>query len=151
MAFNLGPKTVCCLHRDFKNVAHGLCPVTSAGSYDPRRGGHMVLWEFRLIIEFPPRTTILIPSATIGHCNTPIQDGETRFSMTQYCAGGLMRWVKYGYRSVASIETTQEGPELLKLFDEEKSKRREHGLSLFSKYTELNSDSMMLRKKRHTK
>jgi hypothetical protein len=148
VAFNLGPRTICFLHRDAKNVPYGLCPVTSFGSFDPTKGGHLVLWELKLVIEFPPGTTILLPSATIGHSNTPIQEGETRFSLTQYCPGGLVRWVKYGCRSRKSYSTTTDGKEWLKKFDSEDEKRRKHGLSLFSRYQELESDATVVRKRR---
>ena len=148
VAFNLGPQTVCFLHRDFKNVPYGLCPVTSAGSFDPTKGGHMALWEFKLIIEFPPGSTILLPSATIGHCNTAIQEGETRYSLTQYCAGGLVRWVKYGCQSRASLAATAEGREKLIKFDGNNAERCKHALGLFSKYDELELDARAVREKR---
>ncbi|KAI9429656.1 hypothetical protein H4582DRAFT_2064922 [Lactarius indigo] len=67
--------------------------------YDSKWGGHLVLWDFKLVIEFPPGSTVLIPSALIKHSNTPVQTGETRFCIVQYAAGGLFRWVENGFRS----------------------------------------------------
>lgn len=82
----------CCPHRDTQNCPFGWCAITALGKFDHRRGGHLILWELRLIIEFPHGHTILIPSATVTHFNTPVADAETRMSMTQYCAGSVLRY-----------------------------------------------------------
>ncbi|KAF7377996.1 hypothetical protein MSAN_00223500 [Mycena sanguinolenta] len=41
----------------------------------------------------------LIPSAVVTHSNTPIADDEERFSLLQYSAGALFRWVDNGFQS----------------------------------------------------
>ncbi|KAI0043347.1 hypothetical protein FA95DRAFT_1469723, partial [Auriscalpium vulgare] len=51
--FNFGPQVTTSLHRDHLNVPYGWCAVTALGSYDHRRGGHLILWELGLVIEFP--------------------------------------------------------------------------------------------------
>ncbi|KAJ7829017.1 hypothetical protein B0H14DRAFT_3465980 [Mycena olivaceomarginata] len=63
--FNLGPATVTLAHTDALNLAWGWCAITALGVFDPRRGGHLVLWDLCLIIQFPPGSTILIPSAIL--------------------------------------------------------------------------------------
>jgi hypothetical protein len=70
-SFNLGPQTVCLRHVDSKNLPVGWCAVTALGNFDYRKGGHLVLWELKLVIEFPAGSTILIPSAIIQHSNNP--------------------------------------------------------------------------------
>ena len=95
-ALNFGPRTVCFKHTDSANLPFGFCAITSLGSFDPTRGGHLVLWQCRLVIEFPPGSTVLIPSAVIAHCNTAIGAEECRYSFTQYTAGSLFRWVQHG-------------------------------------------------------
>lgn len=140
VTFNLGPGTVCLEHADNGNVAHGYCAVTSGGDYDPTKGGHLVLHDLGLIIEFPPGSTILLPSSTLRHSNTPIQSGETRFSMTQYCAGGLLRWVNYGFRSKKSLLAERGGREQIARIDGPGDSRCQRALSLFSKHSELESD-----------
>ena len=100
--FNMGPKTVSVEHADTGNLASGGCPVTSGGNYDPKLGGHMVLFSLGIVVEFPPGSTIIIPSSTLSHGNTAIQPEETRVSFTQYCAGGLHHWVECGYQSIRS-------------------------------------------------
>lgn len=92
----------------------------------------MVLWDLRLVIEFPPGSTVLLPSAIIAHSNTPITQGETRYSFAQYTAGGLFRWVENNFMLTedyyASLSEAQ-----LKEEQEKGSKRWEFGLSLFEK------------------
>ncbi|KIP02061.1 hypothetical protein PHLGIDRAFT_52988, partial [Phlebiopsis gigantea 11061_1 CR5-6] len=89
---------VCQEHADFGNKANGICPIWCGGSFDYRKGGHLVLRQLKLVIQFPPGSLICIPSATLRHGNTPIAKGETRVSFTQYAAGGLFRWVQYGFQ-----------------------------------------------------
>ncbi|KAJ3501444.1 hypothetical protein NLJ89_g9335 [Agrocybe chaxingu] len=120
--YNLGPQTVCFRHLDSGNLAFGWCAVTALGSFDSTKGGHLVLWECKLIIEFPPGSTILIPSALIHHSNTPIAKGETRFSFTQYAAGGLFRWVDHGFQTVEAYRESL-GKQALAELDERHSRR----------------------------
>ena len=88
--YNLGPRTVCFKHTDFANLPFGMCAVTALGDFDPKKGGHLILWECGLIIEFPPGSTILLPSATISHSNVTVDRDERRYSFTQYTAGGAV-------------------------------------------------------------
>ncbi|KAJ7862662.1 hypothetical protein B0H14DRAFT_2349430, partial [Mycena olivaceomarginata] len=99
IAFNLGPVAVSPLHTDAGNKADGMCLISALGDFDPAQGGHLVCWDYDLIIRFPPGCSILIPSAVVTHSNTPIQAGEERFSIIQYSAGGLFRWVDNGFKS----------------------------------------------------
>ncbi len=87
--FNFGPRTLCFRHTDSGNLPFGWCTITALGWFDPKRGGHLVLWDLKLIIDFPPGSTILIPSAILLHSNTAIAPGERRYSFTQYTSGGL--------------------------------------------------------------
>ncbi|KAJ7771429.1 hypothetical protein B0H14DRAFT_2402191, partial [Mycena olivaceomarginata] len=96
---NLGPVSVSPPHTDAGNKADGMCLIGALGNFDPSQGGHLVCWDYDLIIRFPPGCNILIPSAVVTHSNTPIQDGEERFSLIQYSAGGLFRWVDNGFKS----------------------------------------------------
>lgn len=89
--YNFGPHTITAKHRDFANLPFGICSITALGNYDPTLGGHIVLWDLGLVIEFPPGSTILIPSAAIAHSNTPVACHENRASFTQFTAGGLFR------------------------------------------------------------
>ncbi|KAN0111296.1 hypothetical protein V8E52_008671, partial [Russula decolorans] len=95
-SFNLGQQTASFPHLDEKNLAQSWCSITLLGDFSPDLGGHLVLWDFGLIVHFPAGSTALIPSALLVHSNTPIQLGETRRSIVQYAARGLFRWVRSG-------------------------------------------------------
>ncbi|TFK81527.1 hypothetical protein K466DRAFT_501975 [Polyporus arcularius HHB13444] len=128
--FNVGSRTTTVKHTDHLNLSYGWCVITAIGNYDPTRGGHAVLWELRMVIEFPPLRSILIPSAVVSHSNTDIADGEVRYSLTQYSAGGLFRWVAAGHQTLKSLRAkggrlTESGEEhwkrgvgLLSMWDE---------------------------------
>ncbi|KZP23140.1 hypothetical protein FIBSPDRAFT_910314 [Athelia psychrophila] len=79
---NFGPVTCTFDHVDPANLPFGLCAVTALGDFDHTRGGHLVLWDLKLIIEFPAGSTALLPSA--------------------YTAGGLFRWVDQGMQPTAA-------------------------------------------------
>ncbi|KAJ7735451.1 hypothetical protein B0H14DRAFT_508184 [Mycena olivaceomarginata] len=96
---NLGPASVSPPHTDGGNKADGMCLIGALGRFDADQGGHLVCWDYDLIIRFPAGCSALIPSAVVTHSNTPIQDDEERFSLVQYSAGSLFRWVANGYQS----------------------------------------------------
>jgi hypothetical protein len=48
--FNFGPWTITFPHLDFANLAWGWCAVTALGKFDPDKGGHLILWDLRLVI-----------------------------------------------------------------------------------------------------
>jgi hypothetical protein len=136
MSFNFGPETCCYRHKDWGNLAFGICVITNTGNFDPTRGGHLILWKCGLIIEFPPGSSIMVPSTVISHSNIPIQPSETHYSFTQYAAGGLFRWVEHGFqkegrynRDLSAEEQAEEQ------FHREKCK--DFGLLLFSTLNEL--------------
>ena len=71
----------------------------------------MVLWDLNLVIRFPPGSTIIIPSAMVRHSNTTIGPDEKRYSIAQYSAGGLFRWVANGFQTAeraGKSETSKE-------------------------------------------
>jgi hypothetical protein len=133
--FNFGPQTVTFNHRDCANLAFGWCAVTALGRFDPKRGGHLILWDMGLVIEFPPGSTILIPSAVLHHSNVALQPGDVRMSFTQYAAGGLFRWVDQGFRTAAKFNAND--PKGKKRFDRESERRWDEGLGLYSTLPEL--------------
>ena len=96
-SFNIGRQSATFPHTNNCNLAHSWCSVTPVGDFDHQTGGHLVLWDFGLVVDFPAGSTILIPSSVIVHSNTAIKDHESRFSIVQYAAGGLFRWVENGF------------------------------------------------------
>ncbi|KAJ7506702.1 hypothetical protein B0H11DRAFT_1707105, partial [Mycena galericulata] len=138
--FNCGPDAVTFDHLDFLNLAHGLCAITCTGKFDHTIGGQIHFRQLRLVIQCPSGASLLIPSGCLRHGNTPIQPGETRHSMTQYAAGGLFRWVTYGFRSAKSLLAQPGGREARDAFDGTPGSRWRWALDLFSRYDELAAD-----------
>jgi hypothetical protein len=136
--FNVSGDTVTFLHADHNNAAGVPCSITSAGNYNHKKGGHIILWNYKLVIEFPPGAGALITSASVFHGNTRIQPGETRYSITQYIPGGLLRWVDYGFQTVKSCG--QNNPELKAKLDSLATSRWKAALHRFSKVTEVHAD-----------
>ncbi|KAF9027690.1 hypothetical protein BDP27DRAFT_1437082 [Rhodocollybia butyracea] len=77
---NCGPNSWTHIHQDGLNCAGACCTVTSGGPFDPTKGGQLIIWDLKLIFDFPPGSTILLPSALFRHLNIPIQKGEKRVS-----------------------------------------------------------------------
>ncbi|KAJ7133851.1 hypothetical protein C8R46DRAFT_923555, partial [Mycena filopes] len=128
--FNFGPNTVTLPHVDAANLAWGWCCITALGLFNPDLGGHLILWDLRLVIRFPPGSTIMIPSALLRHSNVAIQQGETRYSFTQFTAGGLFRWVHNGHCSDKTwyLNAT---PSELRAREDDRAQRWENGLKMF--------------------
>jgi len=101
--FNFGPEVRTYRHKDFNNLSHGWCSITALGDFDPKAGGHLVLWELKKIIEFPAGSTIFIPSALVSHSNTPTSPSERRQSFTQYTAGSILRFMACGFQAKGSL------------------------------------------------
>lgn len=114
-----------------------LCAITSLGDYDPTKGGHLVLYPLKNFYQFPPGSTVLIPSASVAHGNTPTMCGGTRMSVTQYCPGGLIRWVEYGFRSVKALLQEPQGAAKKREIDGPPGSRWAWALGLFSTLDEL--------------
>ncbi|KAG6904899.1 hypothetical protein DXG01_006393, partial [Tephrocybe rancida] len=135
---NLGPQTITYRHKDYANLPFGWCSITALGSFDPTRGGHLILWDLGLVVEFPPGLTILIPSAAIKHLNIAIRKGEKWCSITQYTAGALFRWADHGMKTEEDFmeELSREEQEEVTSQDAE---RWCFSLSLLSTIEELQS------------
>ncbi|KAH9849179.1 hypothetical protein C2E23DRAFT_737657, partial [Lenzites betulinus] len=97
--FNLGPRVFTYVHTDHLNLPAGWCAITALGHFNAKEGGHLLLWDLKLMIEFPPGALILLPSAILRHSNVVVGPAERRYSFTQYSAGGLFRWVECGFKS----------------------------------------------------
>ncbi|KAJ7326243.1 hypothetical protein DFH08DRAFT_710642, partial [Mycena albidolilacea] len=128
--FNFGRSVWTYRHHDICNLPFGLCAVQALGNFDPKQGGHLVLWDLKLVVEFPAGALILLPSATIAHSNIPVQEGDERVSFTQYTAGGIFRFIDHGFRTQA--ELAAEDPVEYERVMEEREGRWKKGLSFFS-------------------
>lgn len=139
-AFNLGPNVWTYRHRDTSNLAYAWCAIQALGNFDPKKGGHLVLWELRLVVEFPPGALVLIPSATITHSNIPVAEGDARSSFTQYMPGGLFRWVDYGHCLVEDCKSRN--PELYREQLDARPHKWQMGLDLLTTVDELQDEGL---------
>lgn len=83
---------------------------------------------------------MIIHSALIRHQNLPIQPGERRYSITQYSAGALFRYVGNGFRNDKdrlARATVQER----KQWKQENTQRWKEALSKFRIWLPAKSDS----------
>ncbi|KAJ6495935.1 hypothetical protein DFH09DRAFT_854631, partial [Mycena vulgaris] len=132
--FNFGPATITLPHFDFANLAWGWCCITALGNFDPNKGGHLILWDLRLVICFPPGCSTIIPSAILRHSNVSIQQGETGYSFTQFTSAGDFRFGENGFRSDKLLKkrgrTQAEKAQLV----EEQMKHFSEGLQMYSKW-----------------
>jgi hypothetical protein len=101
---NHGPQAAAYLHNNSGNLAHRWCAIQALGDYDPKKGGHLILLQLGLIVEFPPGSTVLIPLLTVTHGNLPIAPHEKRASLVHFTPGGLFRWVEYGFHTEGSFK-----------------------------------------------
>ncbi|KAJ7458375.1 hypothetical protein B0H11DRAFT_1737939, partial [Mycena galericulata] len=136
--FNFGPHAITVPHLDFGNLSWGWCAITALGDFDPDYGGHLILWDLKLVIRFPPGSTILIPSAIVRHSNVPVRTHEHRYSFTQYTAGGLFRWVRNGFKTEEMFERSATPEEKAARAAEEVS-RWEEGVAMYSTFDSLQS------------
>lgn len=139
IAVNFGPQTVTLDHTDCSNAPGVPCAITALGNYDADKGGQLYLWDFQIIVRFPPGSTILISSACMRHGNIPISRGERRYSVTQYVPGGLLRWVRYGCRSAKGLSEAQR-----RRMDGGHEARVDEVLGRLSKVADLESDRAFL-------
>lgn len=135
---NFGPRVVTHEHFDSGNRANGICPIWCAGSFDHRKGGHLILRQLKKIVQFPAGSMILIPSATLMHGNIDIHSGETRVSFTQYSAGGLARWIVNGFQTEKRLEISN--PTLFAKLQDARPTAWKAAVQAFSKVDELHAD-----------
>ncbi|KAJ7701529.1 hypothetical protein B0H17DRAFT_1195310 [Mycena rosella] len=128
--FNFGPHAITVPHLDFGNLSWGWCAITALGDFDPDLGGHLILWDLRLAIQFLPGSTILILSAIVCHSNLPVSTHERRYSFTQYTAGGLFRWIRNGYKTDEAFEKSATQAERAGWAAED-LKRWEEGIAMY--------------------
>jgi hypothetical protein len=97
--FNAGPLTRTIPHLDMMDAPDGQCAVSAFGNFDHRISGHMIIWDLKLILEFPPGYTILLPSGLFIHSNSALcGKDDKRYSITSYTGGALFRYRDHGFQ-----------------------------------------------------
>lgn len=135
MTLNLGPQSWCWPHRDQFNLAFGICLDWVLGKFNHRVGGHLILHEAKVILELSPGRVVLFPSACITHENLPIGEGESRYAVTGYIAGGFWRWIAQGF---VTRETWKKfKPDEVAEHDSKAGERWEKGFNMFKTKDQL--------------
>lgn len=104
---NFGPQAICRTHRDLNNLGWGWCFILLLGKWDPRRGGHIVLHDMKLILEVCAGDVVAIPSASIAHATIPVGKSETRYAVTWYTGMGLFQSVAAGMMSLKKYKGSE--------------------------------------------
>ncbi|KAJ7304913.1 hypothetical protein DFH08DRAFT_976505 [Mycena albidolilacea] len=113
--FNFGPQTVTFPHLDFANLAWGWCAITALGDFDPNKGGHLILWDLKLIIVF-----LLDPQSS----SPPL---------LFYTPAGIFRFVDNGFRSEEEVNSTEMSAEERAARVEARKTRWAEGLKMYQK------------------
>jgi hypothetical protein len=134
-AFNLGNRVITKKHIDSENCPFGWCTITALGNFDASKGGHIVLWNLGIVLEFPAGSCVCLPSALITHSNIPTDKNETRMSFTQYCPGEIFRYVENGFRT--DRDMAKRDPAILAFRKNARKTRIEEGYAMFSGINDL--------------
>jgi hypothetical protein len=141
VTLDLGPFPIALGRRLHRNAPAVPCTITNLGNFDATRGGHLILFDYGLVIEFSPNSTAQILSGCVRYANTAISGGEYRAAMTQYMSAGLSRHVAYGFRPHDALPKDEaqalaaDGPS-----------RRERVLGMLSTLSSLLTDRLALRR-----
>ncbi|KAK6966336.1 hypothetical protein R3P38DRAFT_2569854, partial [Favolaschia claudopus] len=83
--------------------------VTAAGTFRSLHGGHIILWDLGLVIQFPAGSSILIPTGIVRYSFVDVGPTEERYSIIQWAGSGVRRFVENGYKS--DVEFAREASE----------------------------------------
>lgn len=135
VAFNLGDRVVTKKHTDSTNCPFGWCTITALGDFDASKGGHIILWDLGMVLEFSAGACVCLPSALITHSNIPTGENETRMSFTQYCSGEIFRYIENGFATDKSLEKND--PAILLYRKLARKNRMKECYEMFSKVDDL--------------
>ncbi len=90
-------------HCPSDHFAAGWTAVLSLGRYDHTRGGHIVLWDWNVVVEMPPRSLFYFPSGVLRYSFLPVAPSEERCAIVFHSGGGLFLWAGCGYRPFSGV------------------------------------------------
>ena len=138
-AFNVGNRVATKKHVNSQNCPFGWCTITALGDFDASKGGHLILWDLGLVLEFPAGACICLPSALVTHSNIPTADDELRMSFTQYCSGEIFRYIENGFQTDSALKKNLKQNDIATLLFRKtiRKTRVEDGYEMFSKIEDL--------------
>ncbi|KAJ7217556.1 hypothetical protein C8J57DRAFT_1254978 [Mycena rebaudengoi] len=96
--FNLGPYTCALGHRNFANLAFGWCAITALGYFDYMKGGHLILWDCKLILEFPLAQRFSFPVQPYSTPTYPLQMESCAFLSLNTPQGAYFDGFSMGFK-----------------------------------------------------
>ena len=138
VTFNLGNRVATTKHVDPQNCPFGWCIVTALGDFDATKGGHTILWELGVVLEFPAGACVCLPLAIITHSNITTDENKTRMSFTQYCSGEIFRHIENGFKTDKFLEHND--PTMLLYRKHLRKSRVKNGYAMFSTMRDLVGD-----------
>jgi hypothetical protein len=88
--FHFGPQSVSCTQQDMPGFPRAM---SALGDFDDVRGGHLVLVDHDLAIQFPSGTSIVI-SSTTRYRIAAVSAGEHHYTLTQYFPTSLVNYIE---------------------------------------------------------
>ncbi|KAJ7437062.1 hypothetical protein B0H11DRAFT_2255625 [Mycena galericulata] len=70
--------------------------ITSVGQY-PYHEGKLILWQHRIVLDFPPGSTFIFPAGVVGYSFTEVEKPGWQMIVTQSCSAGLHGFVANGF------------------------------------------------------
>ncbi|KAK6984036.1 hypothetical protein R3P38DRAFT_2577012 [Favolaschia claudopus] len=112
------------------------CIITSVGKYRYLHGGHIILWDFGIVVQFPPGTHIFIPAGLIRYSFVKVQPHETRYSIVQWAGSGIQRFLDNNNRT--DLEFAKFATEVEYAAREAQRQRQHvHALDVFPRVNEV--------------
>ena len=139
LTFNYGPEFGTVAQMKINPAADGADWIMVGGNYDPKLGGHIIIWALGLIIELPPGSSIILASV-LEHASIGVRRSEKYFTVTQYAPGGLFRWVRNGFVTWDTLK--ERDPDRADRYHKAHRTRGPNAVALFSKYSELAADRL---------
>ncbi|KAJ7164859.1 hypothetical protein C8R43DRAFT_850218, partial [Mycena crocata] len=119
------------------DLACGWASFLALGDYDWHGGGHLILWDFNLVIEFRPGETLLFPRALVRYSFVPVANTETQYTLIQFTPAPVFSIGKNLGRS--DISFARDSTEAEHAMREEWRQRRSDGNWDMDRFTSLDS------------
>lgn len=106
MSVNVGPNAVCHDHIDDHNLAMNLCLVLVFGNFDHRSSAHLIIHGAKIAFEGPSCTAFYIMSGLFVHSNLALALNESRYVMTFFTQGAIVRHRDQGFHTLSECTST---------------------------------------------
>jgi hypothetical protein len=123
-------------HKNYSGGLDTMEVITSLGTYDHQRGGHIVLWDENKVIELPSGATVMFVAGSKRYSFIPVARGQERFLFRQFCNAGVLRWIEKGGKSDKEFETFM-SPEVIAAWNEKRAGRGAASAKLFTKLKDI--------------